>query len=109
MFHWLRTLFGPAPKDIPGGWTDDMTFPLPQGMTFEILVDRVLGELMSGAEGANVVDGLVSQIGLSEEDAHLALDRTLGGVVRAATGNPLNRPDRAKDPMAWLSFERATS
>ena len=42
-----------------------------------------------------------------EDDAEFALDRVLGGIVRAATGNPANCPDRTKDPVAWVSYQRA--
>jgi hypothetical protein len=33
-------------------------------------------------------------------------DRTLGGLVRAATGNPAHCPSKEKDPVAWSSYQR---
>ena len=42
-----------------------------------------------------------------EQDAEFALDRVLGGIVRAATGNPANCPDPKKDPAASMSYQRA--
>src|SRR5688500_17871597 len=43
---------------------------------------------------------LASAFGLSFEEAALAHERTIGGVLRAAR-NPENCPDRDKDPLAW--------
>jgi hypothetical protein len=40
-------------------------------------------------------------------DAALARDRAYGGIVRAATGNSRNCPQRDKHPIAWESFQRA--
>jgi hypothetical protein len=31
------------------------------------------------------------------------MDRVMGGVVRAVSGNPANEPDPVKDPLAWMS------
>ncbi len=44
-----------------------------------------------------------------DDDAEFALDRVLGGIVRAATKNPANCPDIAKDPVAWASYQLAIS
>ena len=53
-----------------------------------------------------IASRLISDFGLSEADAELAIDRALGGVVRAATGNPENCPKREKDPVAWTSYQK---
>ncbi|MFG1839565.1 hypothetical protein ACGFH8_14130 [Micromonospora sp. NPDC049175] len=87
-------------------WTDDLTIPLPPGRTVAELVDLVLRETLLGTSGDELDQQLVTEFGLSHEDAELARDRSLGGLVRAATGNSRNQPDRGKDPMAWESFER---
>ena len=118
LFAWFRALFGrPArsvpqgvqERPIPEGWTDDMSIAIPGGQTVGQLVDRTLALLLSGAPRRDAVGALVAEFGLPEADAELAVDRTLGGVVRAATRNEANRPDRTKDPVAWESFQRAAS
>lgn len=40
------------------------------------------------------------------EDAELSVDRVGGGIVRTATGSHDTCPNRAKDPIAWASFQR---
>ncbi|MGC3968485.1 MAG: hypothetical protein QM775_14240 [Pirellulales bacterium] len=50
---------------------------------------------------------LIAEFQLSPYDAALVRDRTFGGIVRAATGNEVNCPDRTKDPIAWQSFQNA--
>jgi hypothetical protein len=92
--------------DIPDGWTDDMRVPLAPGRTVEELVDHVLRAALEGRDTSLLLRELVTTFGLSEEDAELALDRVFGGIVRAATKNPANCPDREKDPIAWASFDR---
>jgi hypothetical protein len=49
---------------------------------------------------------LTAEIGLSEDDAALAMDRAMGGLVRAGTRNRVNCPDPEEDPIAWETFER---
>lgn len=90
---------------IPEGWTDDMNIALPEGVAIDDVVETVLRAESARVPFETIVATLVAR-GLSEEDAMLAHDRTLGGVVRAATGNALNEPVRAKDPLAWASFHR---
>lgn len=93
--------------DVPPGWTDDMTVPLPAGTSVAEVTDLVLGMIME-SDQAELLGRLQSTYGLSAEDADLIRDRVCGGVVRAATANPANRPSRDKDPFAWASFGRAT-
>jgi hypothetical protein len=88
------------------GWTDDLSVPLPPGRTVTELVDAVLRSALR-AEPAEDMDRLLAvEFGLSAEDAELARDRCFGGLVRAATRNPLNCPAPDKDPVAWESFQR---
>lgn len=91
---------------LPEGWTDDMNIQIPPGKTLDELVDRILEAAIRRDVMENVVSELVSPFGLSEEDATLAFDRACAGVVRAATGNPLNCPNREKDPIAWLVYQK---
>ena len=90
---------------IPEGWTDDMTIPLPPGLAVEEIVELILRAWGEGAEYATTIEKLVS-LGLPEEDACLAYDRTHGGRVRAETGSMANEPRKEKDPIAWVSFHR---
>jgi hypothetical protein len=91
---------------IPDGWTDDMNIQIGPGHTLDQLVDSILHAAMRRDDASKTVAALVEDFGVSEEDAALALDRACGGVVRAATGNPHNCPDKDKDPIAWLSYHR---
>lgn len=55
---------------------------------------------------ATMVQHLSDEFRLTPADAELALDRTYGGVVRAATGKIANCPAKDKDPIAWVSFQK---
>ena len=94
---------------VPDGWTDDMNIVLRPERSLEDVVNLVISAGRSGEDSETTHCRLVGELELSETDAALALDRVHGGVVRAATGNVANRPDRAKDPLAWLSFNLATN
>ena len=61
------------------------------------------------SEREGIENALVETIGLSQDDAALAWDRVHGGIVRASTGNEANCPSKDKDPLAWLSFHKATA
>jgi hypothetical protein len=103
---WLRRLFQPK-ASVPDGWTDDMSVQLPRGHKVEKLVDYILLANQQGRQHETLIADLVTESGLSDEDAELSVDRVGGGIVRAATGNRANCPNRAKDPIAWVSFQRA--
>jgi hypothetical protein len=92
---------------IPEGWTDDMSIPLPPGQTVEAVGEFVIQREISKSSGDDIVQALVTTFRISPDDAALVCDRVLGGIVRAATGNAANRPDPAKDPFAFFSYERA--
>ena len=93
-------------KNVPEGWTDDMTIVVPTGQSLEDIVDYVLQAAVRRETSSEVVQHLITEFGLTHGDAELALDRTCGVVVRAATDRQNNCPPKAKDPMAWLSFQR---
>jgi hypothetical protein len=88
------------------GWTDDFNFPMASGRTVEELVDYVLQAAIQRYTNSTVIQKLISDFGLTEADAGFALDRALGGVVRAATVRASNCPAKEKDPVAWSSFQR---
>ena len=87
-------------------WTDDLTIHVCAPQTLEELVEFVLQAEVRKVPSDQTTAELVSRFGLSEEDAVLAWDRSLGGLVRAATSNPANCPFREKDPVAWISYQR---
>jgi hypothetical protein len=91
---------------IPEGWTDDMSIVLPSGVTPDKVVDVVLRSEANREAYETIVAELV-KMGLTEDDARLAHDRALGGLVRAATRNPMNAPLQDKDPIAWTSYQRS--
>jgi hypothetical protein len=86
---------------------EDLNVPLPPGCTVAALVDVVLQGVLAGTDIEQIEHGLSARFRLSEDDAALVRDRVHGGVVRAATGNPDNRPDPGQDPVAWESYRRA--
>jgi hypothetical protein len=51
---------------------------------------------------------LTRAFGLEARDVSRAIDRTLGGVVRAAHRQSKFCPDPARDPIAWHSFKKAS-
>lgn len=93
---------------VPAGWTDDMNIQIEPSRTLDQLVSFVLEAAMRRDDSSTIIAALIKDFGLSDEDAALALDRTCGGVVRAATGNPQNSPNPQKDPIAWLSYQRCS-
>jgi len=86
-------------------YTDDLTMCVARGETLASLVDYVLESERTGTAWAERLDVLTERFALSFDDARLAVDRVGGGRVRAA--NPANKPDPAKDPIAWISYRRA--
>lgn len=99
---WLRRAFQPRPP----AWTDDMSVRVRPPRTLEELVDFVLDAEARKVPSGDTTTEVMTQFGLTEEDARLAWDRALGGVVRAATSIEANRPDPEKDPVAWISYQR---
>lgn len=93
-------------NEIPEGWTDDLTIAVPTGRSLDEVVDYCLQATIRKETPEKMVQHLMAQFGLTQSDAELALDRSCGGVVRAATRSQDNCPARDKDPMAWLSFQR---
>lgn len=89
------------------GYTDDLSLTVQAGRSVKNLVDHVLRSTEQGRQHERIVAELREQFGLSVEDAELAIDRVCGGTTRALTGNRAYCPDRKKDPIAWISFQRA--
>ena len=78
-----------------------------EGRTLDELVDDVFARSIGHESAHAVIQHLCNHFGLAQADAELALDRTYGGVVRAATGNLANCPAKDKDPVAWISFHKS--
>lgn len=93
---------------LPDGWTDDMNISLPADRTEAQVVDFVLARAEAGTTGEALVAALQDEFQVTADDAELAVDRIYGGLVRAYTRNRANRPKRSLDPLAWISFGRAT-
>jgi hypothetical protein len=93
---------------IPDDWTDDMTIPLPEGVTIQRIVDYVLSSAAGGASHETRIEELKSW-GLRMEDDELACDRAFGGAFRAGTTSPENEPSADKDPIAHFSYHRCRS
>ncbi|WP_051274720.1 hypothetical protein [Cellulomonas sp. URHD0024] len=88
-------------------WTDDMTVSLPVGRNVPELVALTSALIDQGVSGTELQSAVAREFSLSIEDATLAVDRVLGGVARAATRDPANRPDPERDPIAFESYRRA--
>lgn len=86
-------------------WTDDLRISI-EPTRLEELVEAILTELPAFSDYDDVRRKLCARFGLSEDDATLALDRVPGGVVRALSENPENRPNPIKDPLANVAFEK---
>jgi hypothetical protein len=83
-----------------------MTIVVPTDHSLDDIVDYVLQAMIRQATPTNMVQHLTKEFGLTQGGAELALDRTCGGVVRAATRRHENCPSKEKDPMTCLSFQR---
>ncbi len=106
MFTWLKSIFNRnTVSKLPDGWTDDMSFLLPSGVTEEEIVEAVINAALDGITDEENEARLVA-LGINENDAALARDRVFGGIVRGTTKNQANCPLREKDPLAWLSFQK---
>jgi hypothetical protein len=86
-----------------------MSISLAPHHSFEDVVDFILRAEVRHVDSESIMNELVMRYGLSDEDAGLAWDRTLGGLTRAATGNPANCPVREKDPVAWTSYQKCSA
>ncbi len=84
-----------------------MHIPLPSGRTVSDVVDLVLARVADAASADEVEALLAAEFDLDPDDAALARDRALGGIVRAGTDNEHNRPDSVKDPIAYEAYQRA--
>ncbi|WIM94643.1 hypothetical protein ACTOB_006684 [Actinoplanes oblitus] len=85
-------------------WTDDLSVRLARGTTVRDLVVFLRAAEAGGTSRREVLTVLTERFALPFDDARLAMDRVMGGVVRASSGRPENEPDRVKDPLAWTSY-----
>jgi hypothetical protein len=85
-------------------WTDDLTVRLARGKSARALVLYLRTANTEQARRRDVLAVLTEQFALPFDGARLAMDRVMGGVVRARSGNPANEPDSVKDPWAWMSY-----
>ena len=92
--------------DLPEGWTDDMNIAVGPGHTVDEIVDFVLQSTIQHDSPAVMIEHLCNEFALTQADAELALDRTYGGLVRAATDRAENCPVKERDPVAWVSYQR---
>ena len=90
--------------ELPTGWTDDMSVQLVPGISEDELVEGVIQAFKQETPFDKVLTEVVTPCVIDEDDADLVLERALGGIVRALTGNRQNCPDRCMDPIAWRTF-----
>ena len=75
---------------------------VPQGCTTAEVVDFVIDAALRRTPDTEIEAALRSAFGFSPEDASLARDRVFGRIMRAATRNRGNRPNRKRDYLAWV-------
>jgi hypothetical protein len=90
---------------------DDLsrTVMLPSGATYEGLTRTILDHARVPPDIDELINHLQLAFGISYADAVTAIDRALGGVVRAASGRADVSPDPERDPVAWHAYERCRS
>ena len=84
-------------------WTDDMNINLRGEMGFDAFVDEILSRFRKYEDFDKIYQDLIVP-NVSEHDRNIVLDRAIGGIVRALTGNARNKPDKTKDPIAYKTF-----
>ncbi len=89
---------------LPEGWTDDLSVDLVPGMSEDALVEKVIAAFKDDFDFEVIHSDVICPYLANPDDADLVLDRALGGIVRALTGNMHNCPDQSKDPIAWRTF-----
>lgn len=111
MIAWLRRIFARDARRpsalLPAELTDVIGPPLRGSLAPADLVDFMIAAALGGTRKDEIERGLMERFGISPADAALVRDRTFGGIFRAGTRSHENRPDRAKDAIAWASYERA--
>jgi hypothetical protein len=85
-------------------WTTDMTFLVGNGFKISDVATYIKECFEESMDFAVIYEKLCSKFALAENDAELAIDRAVGGVVRALTTNIKNRPDENEDPVAYYLF-----
>lgn len=89
--------------NITEDWTDDMNIRLVGQLTLEQLVEALINEFKNHTSFDEIYETLIVN-NVSEFDREIVLDRAIDGIVRALTGSAENRPDQAKDPIAFKTF-----
>ncbi len=84
-----------------------MTVPLPTGRDVAGLVARVQALIKDGTTDVETEATVARKFSLTSDEAAPVVGRFHGGAARAATGNETNRPDPAKDPVAYESYRQA--
>jgi hypothetical protein len=100
---YSQYLYGPVL--VPG--RSDLSICLNSGRTLEELAQLVFDLLDAGVPYESTLERVRSQFALSSADAALGVDRAMGGLVRAASAQPMNCPDPNQDPIARASFALA--
>jgi hypothetical protein len=92
-------------------WVDETVFrftvKLPAHASYRELADSILETGRKHPDLATLQKQLAAKFSITEKEALRAIDRALGGVVRAATLNPHACPDAAIDPVAAAAFALA--
>ena len=94
-------------------WVDSTQFAFSpgilQGRTVAELVDMIIGGIRAQPDQEVLLSRIAEEFGLPESEPIRAVDRVLGGIVRAASKNPAARPSAETDPVGAIAFDRASA
>jgi hypothetical protein len=81
------------------------TIPLPPGFKYEAFVGSIIAHARLSPDLDLFVRHLRKEFKISSEHALTAIDRAMGGVVRAGSNLPDVCPDPDRDPIAWHAYQ----
>ncbi|BCU77385.1 hypothetical protein [Luteolibacter sp. LG18] len=119
VFHWFEVSAPGSPCPVTGWeevttaqwreWEADTRFAFPLHRMEKDLHQHLVTTILAAAERSSdrvkLMQALTETFGLNPHDAFRAVERVLGGVVRAATG--LESPSTETDPLAARAFTLA--
>ncbi len=85
-------------------WTTNMTFPIGDGFEVNDVSTYIQEFFEVSIEFSVLHNDLCNKFSLTDDDASLAIERAISGVVRALTTNIKNEPSITEDPIANFMF-----
>jgi hypothetical protein len=85
-------------------WTTDMKFPVGNDFDLKDVSIFIKNHFELSMDFIELHKNLCNKFALTEDDSSLAIERAIGGIVRALTTNLLNEPNSLDDPIANYMF-----